>query len=587
MSDKKNIIATVGSANAIARTTADSKSSLDMMSEKDWARIAFEAQTMDSFMAGKRSCENAKRAAGMLGWSVSKFYRKLKSYEAAGHALALAKTPPEQIWHSRLDIQVEGILDTSVGKFLRLRKFKKQPVTELIKMAKQMFEDAGIKPPSDRTIRRRWEALDERVRYAHKHGAQAAADKYNRNKGKTPPCTYPLERIQIDHTAADLHLISEEQWISLGRPTFTMVVDEFSRVPLGFHVTFGYPSVEELAEAMAIACLPKHEWLAAMGIEGVDWPWYGIPSAIFVDRGVDFTSKSFQRGCQKWRIALSHRLQPHHGGIVERSIGTAMTKTRALPGNTLLSKTRRQKDRIDPTTTAKLTLKEYLAELVRYFVCEYPYEIHEALGMTPAEKWNLGVHQYGDPRRVDDPEAFYLDFLKTNYRKLEKYGLRISYLDYTARELQPLLNQAKSVRVAVKRDPADVSRAFVEDPRNGNYIELRDQLTEGKEITVAEWEEARKILREKLKGRHKKVTASGILGVIEQERKDVRARTCVLNPKSKMDRGLQRKAERNTHRRRTGKRRLPTAPTSVAQPVVSVPVVDPASYPILDIGGAF
>lgn len=586
MSEKKTIIPTAGSVNAIARTTATSVPSLDTISDEDWKRIALEAQVMDAFMSGTRTCRNAERAADMLEWSVSKFYRKLKAYEEAGHALALARQPSVRTWHSKLAPEVEAEMETSIRKFLRLRKYRGQCVTVLIFLVRKACTDAGLSPPSDRTIRRRWEALDERTRYAHKYGKQAAADKYNRNKGKTPPCNYPLERIQIDHTADDLHLLSEEQWISLGRPTFTMVVDEFSRVPLGFHVTFGYPSVEELAEAMAIACLPKDQWLAAMGIEGVYWPWYGVPSAIFVDRGVDFTSKSFERGCQKWRIALSHRLQAHDGGIVERLIGTAMTHARSLPGNTRFSKTRRQKDRIDPTMTAELTLKQYLAELVRYFVCEYPHKVHEALGMTPAEKWNLGMHQYGDPRRVDDPEAFYLDFLKTEYRKLEKYGLRVSYLDYTSRKLQPLLNQAKSVRVAVKRDPGDVSRAFVEDPRNGNYIELRDQLTEGKSITVAEWEEARKTLKAKNKGRGRKVTALGILGIIEKERKEAKARTGVLNPKSKLDRARQRKAERNNNRRKRSEIRLPTKPAQPAAPVVGAPVVDPASYPILDIRGA-
>lgn len=174
--------------------------------------------------------------------------------------------------------------------------------------------------------------------------------------------------------------------------------------------------------------------------------------------------------------------------------------------------------------------------------------------MTPAEKWNLGVAQYGDPRRVDNPQGFYLDFLKTEKRKLEKYGFRVSYLSYTARELQPLLNAAKGTMLNVKRDPADVSRAFVEDPRNGRYIELRDALTEGAAITVAEWERARADLKAKL-GKRGRVTATGILGLIEKERAEAARHARVVNPKSKLDRAKQRKIAQNAVKRERGRNR--------------------------------
>lgn len=562
----------------------DHQITVETISDADWQRTSFEADVIDAFRRGARTRENAKKAARMLEWSTSKFYRKLKAYEDAGHAMALFKVPTKRAWHSKLDPAVEEIVEGELKKFLKQRRYRGQQVTVYIDNVQKACAKAGIEPPSDRTIRRRWESLDVRVRYAHKNGAQAAADKYDRDKGSTPLCTYPLERVQIDHTYSDVHLISEELWISLGRPTFTMVVDEFSRLPLGIHVTFGYPSVEELAEAMAIACLPKDGWLAAKGIEGIDWPWFGVPSAIFVDRGVDFTSKSFHRGCGKWRIDLSHRSQPHHGGIVERMIGTAMTQTRKLPGNTIFSSTRREKDRIDPTETASLTLDEYLEAMVRYFVGEYPYRIHPALGMTPAEKWNLGVAQYGDPRRVDDPQAFYLDFLKTEKRKLEKYGFRVSYLSYTARELQPLLNAAKGTMLNVKRDPADVSRAFVEDPRNGRYIELRDALTEDQAITVAEWERARADFKAKLRKRGR-VTATGILGIIEKERAEAARHAKVVNPRSKLDRAKQRKIAQNAVKRERGRNRLP-APEQSPLPPVPVVRIDPASITILPSSGA-
>jgi putative transposase len=553
---------------------------LSGLSEEGWKRIAFEAEVLDGLIAGKRTRKAAVLAGTVLGWSPSKVYAMCKAYRAAGHALALAKTRSGRCWRSALTPEQDAIIEAQLKSFLKNQRGKLISVYVATTVA--AFEAANVTAPSKKSIRRRFEQLPERVRYAHKHGARAAADRFDLAQGSTPPTYFPLERVQLDHTPGDLWCMSEDYTLSLGRPTVTLVIDEFSRLVIGIHVTFGHPSIEELAEAMAIACLPKDGWLKAMGITGIEWPWFGIPANIFVDRGVDFTSTAFHRGCQKWRIGLSHRAQPHHGGIVERVIRTAMEETKNLPGNTRFSKAQRKEDRIDPAATSKLTLKEYLAELVRYFVVEYPHRIHPALGMTPAEKWNLGIHQFGDPRRVEDPQSFYLDFLKGDSRKLEKYGVKVSYLDYRDRQLQPLLNHAKKVEVWVKRDPADVSRAFVEDPRGGGYIELSNDLTRGEGITVAEWEKARKDLKVKLNGQP--VTASGILGFINKGRKAV-VRT--LSPKqqeSKLNRAKRRKLECNVHRKDRSQQRLPQQPTD--QPIApSRFMIDPINIPIFATSG--
>lgn len=465
---------------------------INSLDENEWKRIAFEAQILDELIKkGRRSRKSVALAGTALGWSPAKVYRKMARYRSAGHALALINPIPSGgSGKLRIGADQEALVEKSLKAFL---KKKKAPVSAFVDDVQQKCAALGIDAPSERTIRRRFENLPMRIRIAHVVGSGKAAQLFNLQKGSTPECTYPLERVQIDHTAADVWLVSEDGSLVLGRPTVSLVIDEFSRIVLAIHVTFAAPKVEELAEAMAIACLPKGDWLASIGADGIEWPWHGLMSEIFVDRGVDFTSSAFERGCRKWRITLNHRQQCHHGGIIERSIGTAMQQTRLLPGNTAMSKATLREDRIDPSKTAKLTLRQYRQQLVDFFGKVYPHRIHPALGMTPADKWNLGVHQFGDPRKVSDPRQFYLDFLKGVTRKIEKYGLRNAYLDYRDVALQPLLNAAKSVDVLVKIDPADVSRAFVEDPRDGSYIELANDLTAGLGITQAEWENALRV----------------------------------------------------------------------------------------------
>lgn len=566
-----------------------SNPSLMGLSDEHWKQIAFQAETLDGLIKTKRTRKSVELAGTVLGWSTAKTYAMLKAYRAAGHAMVLAKTRSGRNWRSHLTPEQDAIIEKSLSTFLK--KDRGKLISKFVADAGKAFAAAHVEPPSDKSIRRRFEQLPERVRYAHWHGARAAADKYDLNKGSTPPTHFPLERVQLDHTAGDLWLREEDYiWLatmepklSLGRPTVTMVIDEFSRIVIGIHVTLGHPSIEELAEAMAIACLEKEGWLRSMGITGVDWPWFGIPANIFVDRGVDFTSTAFFRGCQKWRIGLSHRQQPHHGGIVERVIRTAMEHTKTLPGNTRFSKAARKEDRSNPAKDAALTLKQYLAELIRYFVVEYPHRIHPALGMTPAEKWNLGVHSFGDPRRAKDPKVFNLDFLKGERRKLEKYGVKISYLDYRDRKLQPLINHAKAIEVWVKRDPADVSRAFLEDPRDGSYIDLTNDITRSEGITVAEWENARKELKTKLNGQ--KVTATGILGFLNRTRKTPARALSPSQQESKLNRAKRRSAERDRHRRARSSERLPVTAAPAIVAAVSRPPIDPTKITLFKTSG--
>lgn len=563
-----------------ARRSPTGRPAVAGMTEETWKRLAFEAEVLDHVLKTKRTRASVTLAGTVLGWSTSKTYRILKRYREAGHILALTRTSAARGTGSRLTPEQDELIDKELRKFLKSGTEKR--VSKFVAATLDAFKKAGLKLPSARSIRRRFERLSERQRYAHKYGARAAADKFDIERGSTPPTHFPLERIQLDHTSADIWLMSEDYSLSLGRPTITLVIDEFSRIVLGIHVTFSYPSVDELAEAMAIACLPKDGWLRAMGIENVDWPWHGIPSKIFVDRGVDFTSTAFFRGCQKWRIALSHRAQPHHGGIIERLIGTAMQETRNLPGNTRFSKAQRKEDRVDPAKTAKLNLSDYLARLVHYFVVAYPHRIHSALGMTPAEKWNLGVHEFGDPRRIDDSQSFYLDFLKAKPRMLEKYGVMVSYLKYRHRRLQPLIDNRSKIEVLVKRDPADVSRAFVDDPKDGGYIELTNELTAGKGIGVAEWERARLELKALLKG--EKVTATGILGFIEKSRRSCSPILSPTQQTSKLNRAKTRKAEHARNRRTRSKLRLPE-PVEAQKPALPELAVDLNAIPLFQTSG--
>ncbi|MEL4419744.1 integrase, partial [Shewanella algae] len=66
-----------------------------------------------------------------------------------------------------------------------------------------------------------------------------------------------LERVEIDHTPLDLFLVDDRTGLPCGRPTLTMCLDHFSKMPLGYHLSFSAPSLGAVIGALRHAVLPK------------------------------------------------------------------------------------------------------------------------------------------------------------------------------------------------------------------------------------------------------------------------------------------------------------------------------------------
>jgi putative transposase len=85
------------------------------------------------------------------------------------------------------------------------------------------------------------------------------ADRHRKPRGCGPRSTRPLERVEIDHFLADVYLRCEHTGKILGRPWITLVVDHYSRMVLGYHITFAPPSAESVLAALRHAILPKDD----------------------------------------------------------------------------------------------------------------------------------------------------------------------------------------------------------------------------------------------------------------------------------------------------------------------------------------
>jgi putative transposase len=96
-----------------------------------------------------------------------------------------------------------------------------------------------------------------------------------------------LERVEIDHTLLDIHVLHDDHKTLLGRPNITVLIDHYSHMVLGFQLSFEKPSFASVCMACMNAFLPKNAFMEALGCEA-SWPAHGIPATLVTDNGNEF-----------------------------------------------------------------------------------------------------------------------------------------------------------------------------------------------------------------------------------------------------------------------------------------------------------
>lgn len=183
-----------------------------------------------------------------------------------------------------------------------------------------------VKRPARSTIYRWLESLQQDLVDASREGAEAARIKYRAALGSVKVGSV-LERIEIDHTPLDLIVIDALTKLPLGRPWLTMAIDAYSKMVVGFYISFNAPSGHGVLQCLRRSILPKDEWLARFPDIKGGWPAYGIPELIAVDNGTDLHSDALESACLEMgiQILFCGSKTPQHKGSIERFFRTMNT----------------------------------------------------------------------------------------------------------------------------------------------------------------------------------------------------------------------------------------------------------------------
>lgn len=422
--------------------------------------------TQQKMLSSGERTRLANQKAREIKVSIATFYRLLNRHnEGNGTTDALLPNSPglKPGWQL-LPLKTETIIGEEIDGFYLSPQ--RPRFSDLVHRIHSRCHIEGLKLPHLRTIKSRIATRRPDHIHRKRYGARAAKEKFSPIMGKLE-AEHPLQIIQIDHTKVDLIVVDEHSGQPIGRPWLTLAIDIYTRMVVGFYLSFDPPSTTSLAICLAASVLDKTPWLASLGIKG-EWPVQGIPEIIHVDNGKEFHSRPFETACERYAISIQHRppRTPHYGGHIERLIGTLMGGVHALPGTTFSSVA--EKNDYDSEQHATLTLTQLERWLMLEIVGKYHQKIHRSLDMPPIEKWRQSSRNW-QPRSPKKPREFWIDFLPYEERQVRRDGIHLFNISYWSDALTSFLVNGEKVKVHY--DPRNLAKVFVRG-RAGDFLDI-------------------------------------------------------------------------------------------------------------------
>ncbi|MCG7501078.1 DDE-type integrase/transposase/recombinase [Tenacibaculum sp. Mcav3-52] len=472
------------------------------LSEEKWDIAQRRYEIIEPILKVKKKRGLIQLASRENGVSVPTIYRWIKLYNDTGLVSSLlGKEKSGGKGKSRLVPEVNDIINKTIDE-VYLNSSKKS-INKTIRIIHQRCMDKGVKRPHSNTIRMRIKNLSEELKLRKRYGNKEAKYKYEPHKGHFPGADYPLSVVQIDHTVVDIILVDEQNRNPYKRPSITVAIDVYSRMVLGFYLSFETPGAHGTGLCIAHSILPKDLWMKRIGVEE-EWPCWGVMNTIHVDNAKEFRGEMLKKACFNYGINLEFRppATPHWGGHVERLLGTFSKEIHNLPGTTF-SDIKKRKN-YNSKEKASFTLKEFEKWLTIYITKIYHNKIHSSINMSPLQKFKEGVfgneNQLGRglPKKIVDERRLRLDFMPYYERSIQEYGIVINHIYYYDEVLRRYIHSVKGKekrKFLFRRDPRDISVVYFYDPELKEYFEIPYRNTSLPPISIWEYKDILRVLR--------------------------------------------------------------------------------------------
>lgn len=440
--------------------------------------------------------------------SQATIYRWIKSYKEFGLISSLAnKERTGGKGKSRLTKEQDLLIKEAIE--LVYLSSSKGSIKKTIRKIRQSCLESDIKCPHENTIRNRIKSLSNELKLRKRYGNQEAMYKYEPHLGKFPGADFPLSIVQIDHTLLDIVLVDEEYRNPYKRPWITVAIDIYSRMVLGFYLSFESPGAHGTGLCISHAILPKDKWLERFGLNEIEWPCWGFMKTLHFDNAKEFRGTMLEKACIEYNINIEFRPpgKPHYGGHVERLLGTFAKDIHDLPGTTF--DTIKKRKNYNSKDKASLTLNEFEKWLTLYITKVYHLKKHSSIGMSPLQKYKEGVFGneenigVGLPAISKNERKLKLDFMPYVERTIQEYGVVIDHVFYYEDVLKKYVHSMSEKKSKEKRkflfrrDPRDISKVYFFDPELKDYFDIPYRNTSLPPISIWEFKDVVRTLNRK------------------------------------------------------------------------------------------
>ena len=373
----------------------------------------------------------------------------------------------------KIDAKVIEIIEGAAKRYYTLSQSSMASVVRNVE-AKIMSHnldhpDLPLQKPTYHTVQNRVLRGLYQTKRKGRHGARVLqAELAKALSGITT--TRVLERIELDHTQLDIHVLHDDYKTLLGRPYITALIDHYSGMLLGFQISFEEPSYASVCLACLNAFLPKDDCMKELGLNSM-WPAHGIPSTLVTDNGNEFWGQKF--------IAVADELgavfqycpirKGNYKSRIERFFGIVNALVLDdLPG--VVRKIGKCGDGYDARQEAVLTFSEFKRYFVKWVTEDYHHTPVEDSDLTPYEIWASSEECFPVP--VEDKEELTTILLDTTTRTLHKGGIEIFSMNYDSNLLKDLYRRDGPREVIVKYNPFDIGSILVLDQINKVYLKV-------------------------------------------------------------------------------------------------------------------
>ncbi|HIF9250979.1 TPA: TnsA endonuclease N-terminal domain-containing protein [Photobacterium damselae] len=380
------------------------------------------------------------------------------------------------------NLKVDGdstVFEKAVARYLRperpsIATVYQYYIDEIFLYNQTLDEKNKIKSLSYKGFYNRVKKLPQYDVMVSRYGKHLADMKFNSISGHFP-AKRVLEKVEIDHTPLDLILLDDELNIPLGRPYLTLLIDQFSRSIVGFHLGFQDPSFSSVRKALLNAIRSK-DYIAER-FPSIKKPWYceGKMECLVVDNGAEFWSRSLEQSCLELGIHIQYNpvRKPWLKPLVERIFRTINSQLiMTIPGKTFSNIMEREG--YDSKKDAIMRFSTFNALLHTWIIDVYHYEADSRSKLIPAIKWQEGIKQIQPLRySAQDEKKLSIILGLMEKRKHKRGGISIHNLRYDSNELADYRRTNPSdCDVLVKTDPDDISFIYVYLKQQSTYLKV-------------------------------------------------------------------------------------------------------------------